>query len=64
MPRDHAFPDYPERDPEKLRLHHMEEALRSNAKRFRAMGCETMARECEELLQHNRKHAAQEEREP
>jgi hypothetical protein len=54
MPRDHAFPDCPERDPEKLRLHQMEEVLRLSAKRFRAMGCEIMAKECEGLLQGDR----------
>jgi hypothetical protein len=48
---DFSFPDYPERDPRELRIHHMEQALRKSAGFFRAMGSNTMARECEELLQ-------------
>ena len=47
---DFSFPDYPERDPRELRIHHMEQALRKAAGFFRAMGSNTMARECEELL--------------
>ena len=48
---DFSFPDYPERDPRELRIHHMEQALRKAAGFFRAMGSNTMAMECEELLQ-------------
>ena len=47
---DFSFPDYPERDPRELRIHHMEQALRKSAGFFRAMGSNTMAGECEELL--------------
>jgi hypothetical protein len=47
---DFSFPDYPERDPRELRIHHMEQVLRRAAGLFRAMGSDTMARECEELL--------------
>jgi hypothetical protein len=45
-----SFPDYPERDPRELRIHHMEQVLRKAAGFFRAVGSNTMARECEELL--------------
>jgi hypothetical protein len=44
---DFSFPDYPERDPRELRIHHMEQVLRKAAGFFRAMGSNTMARESE-----------------
>ena len=47
---DHSFPDYPERDPVKLHVHHMEQTLRKAAGFFRVIGSNTMARECEEAL--------------
>ena len=47
---DFSFPDYPERDPRELRIQHMEQVLRKAAGFFRAVGSNTMAKECEELL--------------
>ena len=44
------FPDYPERDPEKLRMARLERALMKAAGFFRVIGSETMAKECEEAL--------------
>ena len=51
MARDLSFPDYPERDPQKLRIHQLEQALKRAARHFRMMGSSWMARECEETLQ-------------
>lgn len=48
---DHSFPDYPERDPVKLHVHHMVQALKKAAGFFRVIGSATMAKECEEALQ-------------
>ena len=48
---DLSFPDYPERDPVKLHVHHLEQTLRRAADFFRAIGSNTMARECEQALQ-------------
>ena len=44
------FPDYPERDPEKLRMARLERALMKAAGFFRVIGSETIAKECEEAL--------------
>ena len=48
---DLSFPDYPECDPVKLHVHHLEQTLRKAAKFFRVIGSATMARECEQALQ-------------
>ena len=47
---DLSFSDYPECDPEKLRMARLERALMKAAGFFRVIGSETMAKECEEAL--------------
>ena len=48
---DLSFSDYPERDPQKLRIHCLELALKRAARHFRMMGSSWMAKECEAALQ-------------
>ena len=47
---DLSVSDYPECDPVKLHVHHMEQTLQKAAKFFRIIGSYTMAKECEEAL--------------
>ena len=51
VPTDLSLPDYPERDPQQLRILWLEQSLRRAADFFRVIGSETMAKECEEALQ-------------